>query len=82
MFKGEKTEKIWAMAPDLICYLSNEDYGTFSNVEIKKGMNVHVIGLKANEKMRNKKIIDSFMEILKKTNIYQGDYIKIEDLHK
>jgi|GEM_PF-1009857 len=82
LFKGEKTEKIWAMAPDLICYLSNEDYGTFSNVEIKKGMNVHVIGLKANEKMRNKKIIDSFMEILKKTNIYQGDYIKIEDLHK
>lgn len=70
------------MAPDLICYLSNENYGTFSNVEVKKGMKVHIIGLRANEGMRDKRIIASLLEILRSENIYQGNYIPIEELQK
>lgn len=80
LFAVINDKKIWAMGPDLICYLT--DNGAISNVEIEVGMEVTIFGLKALEQMRNPIIIDSFMQVLKDAGIYSGEYIKIEDLNR
>ncbi len=72
--------KPWAMAPDLICYLG--ETGAMSNVEIQIGDKVTIFGLAANEKMRSKNIVDGFMSELKALDIYNGEYISIENLHR
>lgn len=72
--------RCWAMAPDLICYITKE--GPVSNVEIAEGMKVTVFGLPSMRQMRNPQIIATFMQILHDTGIYKGKYVSIEDLHK
>ena len=77
---GTEENKIWAMGPDLICYMTNDGYGPISNVEIKKGIVLTVFGIKANERIRCTKIVKSFESVLKNDNIYCGSYIPIEKL--
>lgn len=72
--------KIWAMAPDSICYIGEK--GALSNVEIKVGDKVTVVGISAFEQMRKNSIVSSFMAELKALNIYDGEYIRLEALHK
>ncbi len=72
--------QIWAMAPDSICYIG--DKGAMSNVEIREGDDVTIIGISADKKMRVKSIVTGFMEELKVLNVYDGAYITIEALHK
>lgn len=79
--KDNEKEKIWAMAPDLISYMSNENYGALSNVELREGMIVTIFGLKSDIKIRNSRIIKAFEETLNEFNIYDGEYIPIENLH-
>lgn len=69
----------WAMAPDLICYIGPQ--GSLSNVEIKEGQRLSVVGIPANYRMRNPLIVDSFMKELSALQIYDGPYIPIERLH-
>lgn len=73
-------DKIWAMAPDSICYIG--DQGAMSNVEIQEGDQVTILGISADKKMRVNSIINSFMSELKVLNVYDGAYITIEALHK
>ncbi len=80
LFAVINDKKIWAMGPDLICYVTNN--GAISNVEIEVGMEVTIFGLKAFEQMRNPIIVESFMQVLKDSGIYSGEYIKIEDLNR
>ncbi|MGO0063804.1 DUF917 domain-containing protein [Brevibacillus fluminis] len=70
---------IWAMAPDLICYMTPT--GPLTNVEIEEGLVVTVVGLPANYKMRQTVIVDSFLDVLKTLCGYDGPYIPIEKLH-
>lgn len=69
---------IWAMAPDLICYIN--DQGPVTNVEIKEGLDITVIGIAVNNAMRINKITDRFMTILSNLQCYKGSYIPIENL--
>ncbi len=80
LFAVINDKKIWAMGPDLICYVTNN--GAISNVEIEVGMEVTIFGLKAFDQMRNPIIVESFMQVLKDSGIYSGEYIKIEDLNR
>ena len=68
------------MAPDSICYIGEK--GALSNVEIKVGDKVTVVGISAFEQMRKNSIVSSFMAELKALNIYDGEYIRLEALHK
>lgn len=70
---------IWAMAPDSICYIGR--MGSMSNVEVAKGQEVTIIGIPANERIRQPEIVQSFMDELKALNIYDGNYIPIENIH-
>ncbi|MBV7273888.1 DUF917 family protein [Clostridium sp. PL3] len=79
-YLNENTKNPWAMAPDLICYMT--DKGALSNMEIKKGQTVTIFGLPCNSKMRRKFITDRFMQILKSLKIYDGSYIPIEIIHR
>lgn len=72
-------KNIWAMAPDLICYMTPT--GPLTNMEIEEGMVVNVVGLPANNKMRQDVIVNSFLDILKTLCGYDGPYIPIEKLH-
>lgn len=72
--------QIWAMAPDSICYIGEK--GAMSNVEIKVGDSVTVFGISAFEQMRHNPLVISFMQELKALNIYDGEYITLEALHK
>ncbi|MCT4604774.1 MAG: DUF917 domain-containing protein [Marinisporobacter sp.] len=79
---NNKEVKKWAMAPDLICYMTED--GPLSNVEIvtkKVGTPITIVGLPTDEKMRNDYIIEGFMDILKELNFYNGEYISIEKLN-
>jgi len=80
LFAKLSTGKIWAMAPDLICYLTRQ--GPVSNVEIAKGQKLQIVGIAGNDELRNSnQYINDFMKILKDLKIYYGNYQKIESLH-
>lgn len=71
--------KPWGMAPDLLCYISKD--GPLSNVEIKLGDCVSVLGIGCNQALRTSSIVKSFMDELKRLDIYKGEYIPIEKIH-
>jgi len=71
-------DETWAMAPDLISYLTPN--GPVSNVEIAVGMEVTIVGMPANNKLRSKTMIKRFEEVLSELDIHKS-YISIEKLH-
>lgn len=71
--------KVWGMVPDLMCYMTPQ--GPVSNVEIKEGDRVTLIGLPGPLEMKNEFTIEKFMNVLKHLDIYHGDYQPIEEIH-
>lgn len=71
-------DKPWAIAPDLICYLT--DQGPLSNVEIQEGMEVTIVGIPADAKMREPVMVQRFEKVLAELGI-QVQYVPIEKLH-
>ena len=75
-----KGDKPIAMVPDSICWLGLD--GTpLTNADIKEGMEVAVIGIKAHPKFRTKEAFQTFKHVLEMLG-YKGDFIPIEDLVK
>lgn len=69
-----------AMAPDLICWIDLEG-NPLTNADIKEGMEVAAIGIKAHEKMRSSKALAPFERILKEFG-YAGNYLSIDEIVK
>jgi uncharacterized protein len=95
LVKGEKGEELrvdyknesmiaWlgdrpiAIAPDLICCLS-QDGLPLTNVDMREGLEVAFIGLKAPEKLRVPQAFKVFADVLHKMG-FTGSYIPIEEL--
>lgn len=77
---AELNGKPWAMAPDLICYLTAN--GAISNVEIEVGTELILFGIPCHPQMRQSTIVNSFMSELTQLGIYSGPYCPIETLHE
>lgn len=77
---NDDTTDVWAMAPDLICYMTNE--GALTNVEIAQGQTITIFGLPCSNKMRSEFIIDRFMKIISSLELYNGLYMPIEIIHE
>ncbi|RLE08468.1 DUF917 domain-containing protein [Candidatus Aerophobetes bacterium] len=69
-----------AMVPDGICYISL-DGQPLTNADIKEGMNVAVIGVKAPDRWRVPDGFNVFRRVLEAMG-YKGEYKKIEELNK
>jgi DUF917 family protein len=69
-----------ALAPDLICFLTT-DGQPFSNadLELAEGKEVAVIGAPVGGSMRDARIIEAFMPVLRQAG-YGGPYVPIEEL--
>lgn len=67
-----------AMAPDSICWLTKEGE-PLTNVDIKEGMEVSVLGKRAHEKWRTPEGFKVFKRTLENIG-YKGEYIPIEKL--
>jgi hypothetical protein len=66
-----------AMGPDLICYMGEN--GPLTNADIKVGLKITLIGLKADPPVRAASIVAMYMDVASKLG-YKGPYIPIEDL--
>jgi len=75
-----KGNKPIAIAPDLICWLST-DGRPLTNADIKEGLEVAVIGIKADERWRKPEGLAVFRPVLAELG-YTGEYIPIEKLLK
>lgn len=75
-----KEGKPLTMVPDSICWLTT-DGKPLTNVDIKEGLDVAVIGKKAHEKWRVPEGFEVFRHILKLLG-YEGEYKPIEELVK
>lgn len=53
-----------AVAPDSICYLS-DDFNSLTNVEIQEGNKVFVVGVIAHEKLKLPRVLKGFEEIIR-----------------
>ncbi|NTS77520.1 DUF917 family protein [Catenovulum sp. SM1970] len=72
-----------AMAPDLICYLT-QDGKSLSNADLSNltsDEKIYLIGIKANARLRQAPLLNSFMQVLKSIDFY-GSYQPIEVLQK
>lgn len=77
---GDIQEPI-ALGPDLICYVT-PDGVPLTNIEIKEGQELVIVGLKSPEKVRqDESIVRGYLTILKALG-YQGEYIPIEKLQR
>jgi len=82
-FKNEnmiawEAEKPKAISPDLICWLS-VDGRPLTNADIKKDMDVAVIGIKAHERWRTPEGLAVYKSVLEELN-YTGKFVPIEKL--
>jgi DUF917 family protein len=75
-----KNDKPVAMVPDLICWLTT-DGEPLTNADVKEGLEVAIIGAKANEKWRVASGFELFKHVLKLIG-YDGKYRAIESLVK
>jgi DUF917 family protein len=75
-----RNEDLVAIVPDGICYLSL-DGQPLTNADIKEGMNVTVIGLKAPDRWRVPAGFNVFRRVLEAMGYKEG-YKKIEELNK
>lgn len=75
-----KNENLVAMVPDGICYI-NLDGQPLTNVDIKEGMDIAVIGIKAPDKWRVPAGFNLFRRVVEAIG-YRGEYKKIEELNK
>jgi DUF917 family protein len=66
------------MVPDMICCL-REDGQPVTNVDVREGMKVAFIGMKAPEKWRTPQAAGVFAPVLEKIG-YTGPYVPIEIL--
>ncbi len=73
-----QNNKVLAMAPDLICWLSHE-CEPLTNADIDVDMDVAILGFKANEVLRNRRIIERFEAIYRELGL-DLKYKPIEDL--
>lgn len=71
--------EVWGMVPDLMCYITPQ--GPISNVEIKEGDRVTVVGIPGPIEMRNDFTVEKFMNVLEHLDIYHGEYKPIEEIH-
>ncbi|MCS7135851.1 MAG: DUF917 domain-containing protein [Nitrososphaerota archaeon] len=67
-----------AISPDLICWMTT-DGRPLTNADIKEGLEVAVIGIKAHERWRTPEGLAVFRPVLAELG-YTGDYIPIEKL--
>lgn len=75
-----RNNKPIVMVPDLICWLTT-DGEPLTNADVKEGLEVAIIGAKANEKWRVANGFELFKHILKLIG-YEGEYKTIEKLLK
>lgn len=75
-----KAEKPIAISPDLICWMTT-DGRPLTNADIKEGMEVAVIGIKASERWRTPEGLAVFRPVLAELG-YTGEYTPIEKLLK
>ncbi|MBA7574653.1 DUF917 domain-containing protein [Candidatus Atribacteria bacterium 1244-E10-H5-B2] len=75
-----RNENLVAMVPDGICYISLAGQ-PLTNADIKEGMDVAVIGIKAPDKWRVPTGFDVFRRAVEAIG-YRGEYKKIEELNK
>jgi hypothetical protein len=83
-FKNENivatlNEHVVAMAPDLICWVSREGEA-LTNVDIEAGMEVKVIGFKADEKLRTQQALEAFRHLYSDVGFEGLTYKPIEEL--
>jgi len=82
-FKNENiiaklNEKILAMAPDLICWTTT-DGRPLTNVDVEKGLEVVVVGLRAHERLRTEKALKAFEHLYGEVG-FDVKYKPIEEL--
>ncbi|MGQ9552260.1 MAG: DUF917 domain-containing protein [Candidatus Bathycorpusculaceae bacterium] len=73
-----KGEKPIAISPDLVCWLS-VDGRPLTNADIKEGIDVAVLGIKAYERWRKPEGLAVFRPVLEELG-YTGEYTPIEQL--
>lgn len=75
---GKKNGKIVGMVPDRMCWITT-DGQPLTNVDVKEGLEVAVVGIKAPEIWRTDEGYDSFRRVLEAIG-YDGEYKPIETL--
>ncbi len=77
---AERDRKVIAVAPDLICWVTTSGE-PLTNVDVDKGMEVAVIGLKAHERLRTEKALKAFKHLYSEVG-FNIEYKPIEELIK
>ena len=77
---AHRSERLMAMAPDLICAVS-ADGTPLTNADIEKGMDLTYLGFRADQAFRTDKAVAGFHRVLDALGI-GGDYIPLETLNK
>ncbi len=75
-----KAKKPVVISPDLTCWMTTEGR-PLTNADIKKGLDVAVIGVKAHERWRTPEGLAVYRPVLEELG-YTGKYIPIEKLQK
>lgn len=74
-----KNKGVIAMAPDLICYI-DQSGKAFSNNDLKENQDINIVGFKANPKLLEYGVLNSYQNAIEKYFGYFGAYTPIDEL--
>jgi hypothetical protein len=74
-------DRVRTMAPDLICMVDDLKVRPFTNVEVRAGLKVAVLGIPANPRIRGREGYNLFRHLLELMG-YRGPFIPVEEAVK